>query len=136
MSPSITASSTPVTVTVCGTLQFAAVNVRLAAATVPSVVSLEATGITTSAVGWLFKTTTNDARPPASLVTRPEVGVIDGAVDGITARGDTEHDVVGDVAVLDRVVDAGHRDRLRHVPVGCLEREARDRDGALGGVAR
>ena len=39
MSPSSTKSSTPVTVTVCGTFQFAAVNVNEAAETVPSVVS-------------------------------------------------------------------------------------------------
>ena len=36
------ASLTPVTVTVCGTFQFAVVKVRLAGLTVPSVVSLRA----------------------------------------------------------------------------------------------
>ena len=41
MSPSSRVSSTPVTVTVCGTFQFAAVKVSEAGATVPSVTSLE-----------------------------------------------------------------------------------------------
>src|SRR5438552_18016094 len=59
MAPSCTWSSTPVTVTVCGAFQLAAVNVRVDALTMPSVASLEATGITTSAVGWLFRTTEN-----------------------------------------------------------------------------
>ena len=40
MSPSSTASSTPVTVTVCATFQLSVVNVTLAGATVPSVKSL------------------------------------------------------------------------------------------------
>jgi hypothetical protein len=74
MSPSSTRSSTPVTVTVCGTFQSAAVNVRLAAETVPSVVSLEATGMTTSAVGSLVRTTVKLAVPPASVVPRPATG--------------------------------------------------------------
>ena len=47
----VQASSTPVTVTVCATFQFAVVNVRLAGETVPSVVSLELSPIVTSAVG-------------------------------------------------------------------------------------
>src|SRR6185369_9318307 len=75
MSPSSTASSAPVTMTVCGVFQSAAVNVRLVAETVPSVVSLEATGITTSAVGWLVRTTVKLAVPPASVVPRPATGV-------------------------------------------------------------
>ena len=75
MSPSCTASSTPVTVTVWATFQFAAVNVRLAAETVPSAVLLLATGIATSAVGWLVSTAVNVAVPPASVVTSPAVGV-------------------------------------------------------------
>src|SRR5258706_16312810 len=57
IAPSWTWSSTPVTVTVCGAFQSAAVKVRLAGATAPSPTLLEATGMTTSAVGWLFKTT-------------------------------------------------------------------------------
>ena len=75
MSPSSTWSSAPVTVTVWGTFQLAAVNVRLAAGIVPSVRSLEATGMTTSAVGWLFRTTVKLAVPPASVVPRPATGV-------------------------------------------------------------
>ena len=75
MSPSATASSTPVAVTVWATLQLAAVNVRLTGAAVPSAVLLLDTGITTLAVGWLWSRTVNVACPPASVVTRPAVGV-------------------------------------------------------------
>ena len=63
------------TVTVCGTFQLAAVKVRLAGATVPSVVSLEVRPMVTSAVGWVLSTTVKVAVPPASVVVRPEVGV-------------------------------------------------------------
>ena len=66
---------TPVTVTVCGTFQFAVVKVRLAGLTVPSVVSLELSPMVTSAVGWVFSTTVKVAVPPASVVVRPDVGV-------------------------------------------------------------
>src|SRR5689334_2820549 len=59
---------------VWGTLQLAGVNVRLGAETAPSVRSLEATGMTTFAVGWLLSTTAKLAAPPASVVTRPAVG--------------------------------------------------------------
>ena len=75
MLPSCTWSSTPVTVTVWAKFQFAAVNVRLAAETVPSALLLLATGITTSASGWLVSCTPKLALPPASVVTRPAVGV-------------------------------------------------------------
>src|SRR5580765_2671039 len=75
MSPSLTKSSTPVTVTACATFQFAGVNVRLGGATVPSVRSLLATETTTFATGWLVRTTLNAAVPPASVVVRPAVGV-------------------------------------------------------------
>src|SRR5438309_1179677 len=75
IAPSWTWSSTPVTVTVCGAFQLAAVNRREEGRAGQSRALLEATGMTTSAVGWLFKTTENVARPAASLVTRPEVGV-------------------------------------------------------------
>src|ERR1043166_2422032 len=73
-SPSCTASSTPVTVTVWGVLQSAAVNVRLAGAAGASAASLEPTATATSAVGWLVSTTVNVAVPPASVVTSPVVG--------------------------------------------------------------
>ena len=73
--PSFSASLTPVTVTACGTFQFAGVNVRLAGRTVPSVASLELSPMVTSAVGWLFRTMVKVAAPPASVVVRPEVGV-------------------------------------------------------------
>src|SRR5215471_2553769 len=75
MSPSCTASSTPVTVTVCGTSQLAAVNVRLETSTLPSAGLLVVTGMTTSAVGWLPSTTVNVVWPPDSLVTSPDTGV-------------------------------------------------------------
>src|SRR5438067_772882 len=67
-------SSTPVTVTVCATFQFAAVNVNEDTLTVPSAVLDEVTVTVTGAVGWLVKTTVKEAFPPASVVTRPEVG--------------------------------------------------------------
>ena len=55
--------------------QFAGVNVNDATLTVPSVVSLEEMGIVTFAVGAWSSTTEKVAVPPASVVTRPEVGV-------------------------------------------------------------
>ena len=68
-------SSTPVTVTVCGVLQLPVVKVRVAGATVPSVVSLELRPMVTSAVGCEARTTVKVAVPPASVVVRPLVGV-------------------------------------------------------------
>ena len=62
------------TTTAWATLQSAGVNVRLEVETVPSVASLEPTGITTFAVGWLVRATVNVAWPPASVVTRPDAG--------------------------------------------------------------
>ncbi len=52
--------------TVCGVLQFAAVKVRLAGETTPSVVLLDPTGIVTSAVGCDFSTTVNVTDVPGS----------------------------------------------------------------------
>src|SRR5262245_34877158 len=75
MGPSSRASSTPVTITVWGTLQLAAVKVRLAGATVPSVVSELARPIVTGADGWLVSARVNVALPPASVVTSPATGV-------------------------------------------------------------
>ena len=51
----------PVAVMVWATFQSAGVNVRLAAETLPSDASLDATGITTSAVGWLVSRTVKEA---------------------------------------------------------------------------
>ena len=65
----------PVTVAVCGTFQFAVVNVKPAGLTLPSVGSLLESPIVTSAVGWLASSTVNVAVPPASVVTRPVVGL-------------------------------------------------------------
>ncbi len=74
MLPSTTRSSTPVTVTVWATFQLTVVKVTLAGATVPSVRSLLVSPTVTFAVGWVSRTTVNVAVPPASVVTRPEVG--------------------------------------------------------------
>lgn len=73
--PSASASSTPVTVTVCATFQFTLVKVSEAGETVPSVVSLEASGTVTSPCGWRPSFTVKVAVAPRSLVARPEVGV-------------------------------------------------------------
>ena len=62
----------PVIVTVCATFQLAGVNVSVFVETVPSVASVV---MVTSAVGSLLSTTSNVAVPPASVVTRPLVGV-------------------------------------------------------------
>ncbi len=62
-------------VTTCGKFQFAGVNVSEVGATVPSVTSLELSDIVTSLVGCVFSTTVKIAVCPASLVTRPLVGV-------------------------------------------------------------
>ena len=74
--------------------------------------------------------------PAASLsvlVTDDVVGV-DRVVDrvGAARRG---HDRVGDVAVVEDVVDAGHRHGLRRVPVRGRKGDAR-RDRPLRGIAR
>ncbi len=68
-------SSTPVTVTVWGRFQLAAVKVRAAGETEPSVVRFEARAMETLAVGWELSTTVKVAVPPASVVRSPEVGV-------------------------------------------------------------
>src|SRR5258706_11622744 len=74
MLPSTIGSSTPVTVTVCVTFQFAVVNVTLAGATVLSVSSDLVNPTVTFAVGWLVRTTVNVAVPPASVVVSPAIG--------------------------------------------------------------
>src|SRR2546428_638028 len=74
MSLSSTASSTPVTVTVCATFQSSAVNVSEAGATVPSVTSLEESPIVTSAVGCVTSTNVEIAAPPASVVVTAATG--------------------------------------------------------------
>ena len=50
-------------------------NVTLEGETVPSVTSELEIPTLTSAVGWLRSTIVNEADPPASLVTRPAVGL-------------------------------------------------------------
>src|SRR2546428_873087 len=88
MLPSWTRSSTPVTVTVCATFQFAVVNVSDAGATVPSVRSFDDNPIVTFAVGWLFRTAVNVALPPASVVVSPEVAftVIPAPIANVAVR--------------------------------------------------
>ena len=73
--PSNAASSTPVTATVCGIFQLAGVNTSDDAETVPSAVLLVARPMVTLASGATVRTTVNEAAPPSSLVTRPDVGV-------------------------------------------------------------
>src|SRR6266478_5196516 len=75
MLPSTIGSSTPVTVTVCATFQFAVVNVSDTGATVPSVRSLDDNPTVTFAVGWLVRTTVNVAVPPASGVVSHDVAL-------------------------------------------------------------
>ena len=64
-------SLTPVTVTDCGVLQFVVEKTKLATLTVPSVRSLEETGIVTSAVGAESSDTLMVTVPPASVVAVP-----------------------------------------------------------------
>ena len=73
--PSSIESCTPVSVTVCAVCALTEVNVRLEGDTVPSPVSLEDSPIVTSEIGSVFSFTVNDARPPASVVVGPLVGV-------------------------------------------------------------
>src|SRR5438132_1328322 len=73
MSPAALASARPVTV--WATSQLAGVKVSDETDTVPSAASPEATAMVTPAVGWLVRDTANVAVPPASVVTRPVVGV-------------------------------------------------------------
>ncbi len=75
MLPSITASSTPVTVTVCAVFQSAEVKVSGVGLTVPSVGSLLLRARVTSALGWVVSTTVKVAVPPDSVVTKPLVGL-------------------------------------------------------------
>src|SRR5690349_11305642 len=66
--------SRPVTITVWGTFQSAAVNVSWAVETVPTAGSLDRTPTTTGASGSLVSTTWNDAVRPA-VVSGADVGV-------------------------------------------------------------
>jgi hypothetical protein len=69
--PSTTKPSTLAMVTVWGTYQLPGVKVRVAVETVPSVVSLELTGMVTAAAGLVVSTTRNAAPELPSVVTRP-----------------------------------------------------------------
>src|SRR6266498_4016246 len=84
MSPSVTRSFTPVSVTVCGMFQSALVKVSVrdgpgigdpAEEINPSAVLELATGTVTFEVGTLVSLTVNDAVPPDSVVIKPDVGV-------------------------------------------------------------
>src|SRR5258708_8973812 len=85
MTPSATASSMPVTVTVFAVRASAGVNVSEVGETVPSVRSELLRSMVTSAVGTEVKATVNVAVPPASEVTRPDVGVT------VTPAGEAVH---------------------------------------------
>src|SRR5207247_3861957 len=65
-----------------------------------------------------------------------DVRGVHAGVVGIAAGSRAEQDCVSHVAVVDGVIDAGDRDRLRQVPVGGGEREARHGRVALCGVVR
>ncbi len=75
MAPSATASSTPVTVTIFGISASATVKVSEEGETVPSVRSELLRSMVTSEVGTEVRATVKVAVPPASEVTRPDVGV-------------------------------------------------------------
>ena len=66
--PSARSSSIPVTVTVCATFQFAAVNVRLALSMTASPGSLDHMSTITSAVGTTLSATVNSVSSPSSLM--------------------------------------------------------------------
>src|SRR5262245_49950089 len=72
--PSTTASSAPVTVTVCGVSAFAGVKVRDEGDGVPSPGRDDERLMVTLAEGVDLRTTVNVAVPPDSDVTRPDVG--------------------------------------------------------------
>ena len=80
MSPSSTASSTPVTVAVCAACQLPASKTMSAGLTVPSLASLLVNVTVTGAVGWLVRTTPKVAVPPASVVVRPPTAFFFSAV--------------------------------------------------------
>ena len=75
--PSITASSTPVTVTTCALFQLPGPKVSIAGETTPSAVSLLLRPIVTVAAGCDPRATVNVTLPPTSLTTaaRPGGGV-------------------------------------------------------------
>ena len=75
MSSSSIASSTPVTVTLCGVFQLAGVKTIEPALRVPSLVALLARFMVTVAVGWLVSATLKLSVLPDSLVTSPLLGV-------------------------------------------------------------
>src|SRR5512140_1774275 len=74
--PSAARSSTPVTVTVCGVLQFAGVNVTCAGNTNPSVRSDDASVTRTLPAGRLSSTIVNRSESPNSDTSTPFTGSI------------------------------------------------------------
>src|SRR3989442_1387594 len=74
MLPSWTWSSTPVTVTVCATFQFAVVKVSDAGATVPSVRSLDVNPTVTFAVDWKSGAKVKIVDLPAWGIVKQKVG--------------------------------------------------------------
>ena len=80
ISPSTIVSSIPVTVTVWGVSQLLGVNVNDVGETVPSVVSSDESGIVTSSVGWVFRTTVKVWDVPSSEVSPEIVPIVKPAV--------------------------------------------------------
>src|SRR5438034_56921 len=76
MLPSWIGSSTPVTVTVCATFQFAGEIGRASCRAGASVRVVDDNLIRTLAVGWVFKNTANVAVPLASVVVRRDVRLL------------------------------------------------------------
>src|SRR6266850_7282039 len=122
MAPSTVVSSTPVTVTVRGTRASAGVNVSDAGETVPSVRSELLRPMVTSAVGMDVRTTVKVPVPPASVVTRPDVGVT------VTPAGDAVQQTGADVvmvrlqppAMLPPEGEKSSRTKRLHVPFGSI----------------
>src|SRR5205814_7262037 len=86
LSPSFTPSSTPATVTACGTLQLELLNTSDVVESDPSPSTLGDKSIRTGAVGRRVRTTVNLAAPPDSVVASPPVGltVMPGAGTSVT----------------------------------------------------
>ena len=106
----------------------------------------------TGAVGWLVSTTVKVAVPPASSVSplmaetvtpalslsvlvTLDIGRVEAVVVGIGAGGRFEADRVGDIAVVQGVVDAGDGHGLGHVPVGAVKVRRGLSRRALGRIA-
>ena len=99
-SPSVSVSSIPVTVTVCGVSQSDVVNVNAVGATVTSPVSPDDVLISTSDDGWVLRTTVNVSVPPASVVT------VEPSDSEIEIPGESSSEVVTVIVWSDRASNA------------------------------